>query len=133
MSFNTITDYYQYVCHIVAVKKLQSEVHKIRLKKEKTSRYRGAVRADQIVFSDGAKLRFNEEIEIASDGVLRKKYSYHYESNGFFFRYDKDPAKVIQFRHAECHLHANAETPRYITHETNLEEIIEFIFANFYP
>lgn len=98
-------------------------------------------RNPNLEFSDGATLGFSEHIEILSDGsVIRKSYSYHYESkeNNFFFRYDKDPKACFdrnnnyRFHHAENHLHVNQKSPRYITHATSFDEVLGFIVACYY-
>jgi transposase InsO family protein len=131
MHFRNVREYYNHVRSQVALKQLLSEYHKIQL--HIPNRNVGIVRADSIEFSDGATLRFIEHVEIEGYTIQRHSYSYHYSKGEYFFRYDKDPLNSRPFVHAECHLHVNEEEPRYITHETSIDEILEFIFACFYP
>ena len=100
-------------------------------------RTKGVVLADALTFKAGGSLRLLEEVEIDADGhVSRNRYSYHYErqddAGTFFFRYDKNPATVRPIVHEECHLHVIRDEPRYKTHETCLEEVLDFILAHFY-
>lgn len=132
MPFRNIRDYYNYVTNLVARKNLQSEVHKIRLRPYTKSR--ATIRADEITFADGGALRFSETVFINDRReVIYEHYSYQFRHNDdSFFRYDKDSQRKQPYIHAECHLHVDAEEPRYITHETSFEEVLEFIWACFY-
>lgn len=89
---------------------------------------------------NGAYLSFIEIIEVESGELKRNQYSYRYVSSDqeFAFRYDKDPRsqgtnfitnkKGQKEWHPECHLHyLDGEKPRYKTHETTLDEILQFI------
>lgn len=131
MSFRNVQEYYRQVCSLVARKNLQGELHKISY--IPNSRDRGTVRGDYVTFSDGGTLRFSEKVSISTDReVVRENYSYHFERDGSYFRYDKDTLRAEPYVHAECHLHVNGEEPRFITHETGFEEVLEFIWACFY-
>ena len=130
MNFKIIRDYYDYVSNLVAKSDLQSELHKITYLPQ--TKHKGIVSARNLTFNDGGLFRFIEEIQIDGNTLSRIKYSYHFERDAMFFRYDKDPDNVTPFSHAECHLHALAEEPRYITHETNFEEVFNFVLACYY-
>ncbi len=93
---------------------------------------------------DGSTLSFTEQVEVQQGEIRIVNYTYRYLSkdNEFTFRYDKDTkfggedvvtkenGEVLW--HPECHLHyLDKEDPRYKTHETNLEEILNFIKYSF--
>lgn len=142
MAFRTIQDYYADVVNRVARSRYSTDWSAIEVKP--TARTQGLVRAVSLEFEDGATLSFNEEIQLHQDGsVHRLHYSYHYEytdeqGEPCFFRYDRDPDAALDSKgrerpdHAECHLHANKEEPRFKTHATSFGEIFEFILACFY-
>src|SRR5258708_16020971 len=131
MRFRTVVDYHDFVCKEVARSGLNSQLHNIKMEPSNKRASVGKVQARAIVFNDGATLQFQEEIELDSGAIRRIKYSYHYSRPDYFFRYDKDSASVRPYVHAECHLHANAEEPRYVTHETSFEEVFRFIWQVF--
>lgn len=97
----------------------------------------------KLTFVDGATLAFVENVDWdrAHGAVRHNKYSYQYRTGDekFYFRYERDTEAALDERgahrydHAENHLHANSETPRYITHATSFEEVFRFIHACFYP
>ena len=89
---------------------------------------------------NGGFLSFIELVEVISGKLTRIQYTYRYvsENQDFVFRYDKDPrskgtnyiknSKGQEEWHPECHLHyLDSEKPRYKTHETSLDEILEFV------
>lgn len=87
-------------------------------------------------FSDNAQLKFTEHITFEGGLLERKKYAIMYSRpDGFFFRYDKAPSTESYPEHALCHLHVhpNERAPRFITHETSVEEVFNFIIATYYP
>jgi hypothetical protein len=131
MPFRDIKAYSKYVINQIASSGLTNEWYKVHYQLK--NRDKGSVSARGIVLVDGALLSFTEDISIQDNQIIREYYSYRFESTNCTFRYDKDPDAVVPFLHAECHLHANGlETPRYITHETSLDEIFGFIKACFY-
>lgn len=94
---------------------------------------------------DGSTLSFTEQVEVQEGKIRVINYTYRYlaKDNEFTFRYDKDTkyggADIVKkdkghtLWHPECHLHyLDKEDPRYKTHETNLEEILNFIKYSFF-
>jgi hypothetical protein len=134
MNFRDIYEYYADIVRIVSNADLDSETHKIDARP--ISRYeklRGKIAGENIEFSDHATFEFFEQIEIRDGKVFQIEYSYQYvQSDGFYFRYDKDPENDRPPLHPECHLHVNLEDIRYKTHSTNFGEVFEFILARFY-
>jgi len=86
---------------------------------------------DPLLLNMGGTLSFSIQIEISSGNVEYTNYVYEYKKNGYFFRYDKTDRGYIKYSHEVCHLHANAEEPRYPTHSITLEEILGFISGSF--
>lgn len=94
-------------------------------------------------FENGGILQFREDLEIVDGRIKRPKYSYHFELDDYYFRYDRDldasqitndNGEVIGLKrdHAECHLHVNDKAPRFMTHATSFEEVLYFILVYFY-
>lgn len=134
MPFKTIQQYFSHVKGKSARSGYTNDWHAIKFLP--SSRTTGVIRAKPLSFRDGATLEFFEEIVIGSHGgIVRPSYSYQYtqtKGEPFYFRYDRDPHHVTPVIHEECHLHANQEEPRFITHATGFEEIFDFIIAYFY-
>ncbi|MDK1081377.1 MAG: DUF6516 family protein [Anaerolineae bacterium] len=98
-----------------------------------------------IIFKDGSFLSFIVIMDIVDDEPIMPKYTFRYTNRekGIIFRYDKDPRSAgsnilidnstgNKTWHPECHLHfQDRDDPRYKTHETNFEEIIDFIKTSF--
>lgn len=101
-------------------------------------RGRGTVFANPLRFKDGATLRFSEAIIIINGELERLEYSYKYEREDLFFRYDRDPTGAKSIKHEECHLHVNGlldsnkDELRFMTHATSFREVFEFVVACFY-
>jgi hypothetical protein len=95
------------------------------------------VQADLLTLKDGSTLRFTEDLVIGRTGDMERpfySYEYHYgASNAVYFRYDRDPGRAQAVVHEECHLHVNAENPRFKTHAASFEEVFRFIVACFCP
>ncbi|SRR5258706_3703827 len=128
--FRRIANYYDHVRSIVAKRNMVHASRKILLDRE--SLYSGDVTCDHLEFPSGAILKFYENVTIHDGEIYRLQYSFQYKRpDGYYFRYDKDPNRARMPDHAECHLHVNNEEPRYITHETNFEEIFTFVMACF--
>lgn len=94
---------------------------------------RALLKINRIEFADGASLEAIETVEVDSNTIVRPRYSYQYpHTNGYYFRYDREPGAVVKYVHEKCHLHVIVETPRYPTHATSLEEVFRFIEGTFY-
>jgi len=136
MAYRDIGEYHAHVINVVVNSDLTNEWHKIKLVgkkgKKKNSKEGSCYTKDGIRLNDGAIIILRETIIIEDGRVNRKRYSYQYTKGDYFFRYDKEPDAARHPDHALCHLHANQEEPRYISHETSLEEFIEFVKASFY-
>jgi len=131
MNYRTLKDYYDSVVYLVAVNGLTSELHRIRFSPKSPTV--GYLRSEPLItFADGATLRFHEELQLENRQVQRLGYAFHYERQGYFFRYDKDLKRAKPYCHHETHLHANQENIRFITHETSFEEVFTFIMKCFY-
>jgi len=135
MRFRTITEYYAHIKGKVARSGYSDDWNAIKVKTE--SKTRGIVQAVALEFTDGATLRFFEEIELDGNGTVhRLSYSHHYEcledGSPFFFRYDRDPLHIVPISHEEYHLHVNRKEPRFKTHATSFDEVVDFILACFY-
>lgn len=141
MSRSRVRDYFEEVKSIVTRSGCSNDWHALKFLPEDADQ--GMVYADSLEFSDGATLRFIEDIAIGSDGsVERSHYGYHYESSQdgatFFFRYDRDPVRAQLPEHPECHLHVNClcdsrgEELRFGTHPTSFAEVFKFIHVCFY-
>lgn len=131
MHFRNLREYHDYLIKLIASNGLHSDVH--RVKYALGTRNKSSISSEpHLTFSDGATLRFIEVVELDDRSIKRLKYSYHFERNGYFFRYDKDPDRARPYCHHETHLHANQENVRFITHETSFEEVFKFIMTCFY-
>ncbi len=95
---------------------------------------RGVIRSvTPLAFKDGSVLTVLEIIRIREDTVTRTEYSYEYRRpDGYYFRYDRDTKHYKPVIHELCHLHVCKAFPRLPTHDTNLEEILNFVIACFY-
>ena len=91
-----------------------------------------AVYADNFAIGDGGVLKFYEYVEFRDGEVHKIEYSYGFTRGDYYFRYEKDPDRERGYEHPLLHLHSNADEPRYMTHETNFEEVLSFILAQFY-
>ena len=135
MLFKTIQQYFSHVKGKVARSGQTNDWHSIKFRPR--NRTEGLIRANPpLSFHDGATLKFFEEIRINDDrNILRPYYSYQYKRQDeflYYFRYDRDPRRAVPIIHEECHLHANQEEPRFITHATSFEEVFDFIIGSFY-
>src|SRR5438132_1185566 len=129
--FRRITDYYDHIRHVVAKQNMIMASRKILLYQE--SPYSGDISCKRLDFPNGAKLEFYENVTIQQGEIYRIQYSFQYiKTDGYYFRYDKAPDRARMPDHAESHLHANQEEPRFITHSTDFEEIFAFIMACFH-
>lgn len=132
MRANSIADYYASIVSQIAASNIVPDLYN-RIKYAASSKEAGIIRTNpELVFRDGARLRFTADIRIVDGEVKQINYSfgYHYEEE--YFRYDKDPEREAYPSHALCHLQVNKDDPRYITHETNFAEVFRFIQACFY-
>lgn len=133
MRFKTVIEYHTHIRQLVSKTGYPTEAHKIKIELDpRQRRTRAIVRADSIVFRDGATLRFLEEILVHDDEINRYRYSYRYMRGDYAFRYERDPEHEEPFIHPLCHLHVNDSDIRYPTHETSFEEVFKFILASFY-
>ena len=73
---------------------------------------------------------FAERIGLKDNKINLVAYRYAYEDTSFYFHYDKDEKRQERYLHPLCHLHVNARSPRYITHETSFEEVFRFVIHN---
>jgi len=93
-----------------------------------------------IRFVDGSYLSFREEVDVIDGKLVVTGYTYRFVSNNqsFTFRYDKDTRQGEtnvwkqpdgnMMWHPTSHLHfQDIEEIRYKTHETTLEEILNFV------
>lgn len=134
MTLTTIADYFVHIRKKPIAHRVEN-AYTIRLVNHRKSKRIGTIHTKEgypLVFTDGATLRFTETIEIIDSQVHPLRYSYHYQRGDYFFRYDKDPDHARYPDHAECHLHANNEEPRFMTHQTSFEEVFDFIIVCFY-
>ncbi|MBC7813859.1 MAG: hypothetical protein H7175_22075 [Burkholderiales bacterium] len=132
MSLRLLRSYHDEIIRLVAIQGLMGEVHRIKYQPQPDSSALIKSESPHITFSDGAYLRFAELVVAEGRSIKRLKYSYHYEREGYFFRYDKDLERARPYCHHETHLHANQENVRFITHETSFEEVFNFIMKCFY-
>lgn len=133
MRFATVIDYHTHIRQLVSSNGYPAEAHKIKIELDsRHRRTRAVLRADSIVFRDGATLRFLEEILVHDDEINRYRYSYRYIRGEYKFRYERDPDHAEAHTHPLCHLHVNNSDIRYPTHDTSFEEVFKFIMANFY-
>ncbi len=134
-TFRTINEYHDYVKNLVGRSGCSDDWSSIKFKAE--DRHSGMVKADLLTLKDGSTLRFAEDLVIGSTGDMeRPLYSYEYRygtDNALYFRYDRDPKRAKPVVHEECHLHVNAENPRFKTHAASFEEVFAFIVACFCP
>jgi len=138
--FKTVIDYFEDIRRLVINSGLIENWSEMKL--HANNKREGIVRCnDPLVFMDGARLRFTEDVEIDgyTRGIERAHYSYHYEqNNGYYFRYERDqprsrePDGTLIVNHPELHLHVFRDSPRYMTHKTSFEEVFIFIHACFY-
>ena len=134
MPYKDNQDYYNQLKSIITHPKVTNHHFAVQIIHDTQNRDKAIVLTrpnHDLRFVDGAVLRFKEDILLVSREIKRLTYSYHYERENTFFRYDKDPS-VIRTNHALCHLHAHNEEPRFPTHETSLEEVFQFILAVYY-
>jgi hypothetical protein len=133
--FESVREYHAYLRSIVAQANLIEQSFAIQLKeygKKKAPEI--FVDGTKFIFQDRAFLRCYESLRMEKGVVIRERYAYHYERpDGFYFRYDKDPLRAQPIIHERLHLHVNAESPRFPTHETDFEQIFRFILAVYHP
>jgi len=129
-AFRTLQEYHTHVQQQIAQSGQSDDWSAVKILSK--TRATGIIRAE-LHFKDGARLRFNEEIAIDAAGhVMRPAYTYHYERNAFYFRYDRAPDTMKPITHEECHIHVIQEEPRFKTHITGFDEVFRFILACFY-
>jgi hypothetical protein len=139
MPYQSFMNYfYDIQTKIMTNKLVKQENINIRPTVNPSDKWRGGI-LGEIEFKKGGKLRILEEVEInpTTDQVNVLEYSYGYfgkykEDQNFFFRYEMDTSRSVKNGikrkdHPEFHLHANDKDLRYMTHKTNLDEILGFI------
>jgi len=142
MRFNDLYAYHKYIAGVASDRHDKGQVNVPQWKglaftkhgKNAAIATSGTRHGAPLVFPHGATLIFYEMYEVDDDAnVKRLEYTFKYTSETLHFRYDKDPRPdVVKYpEHALCHLQVNVDTPRYITHETNFVEILDFIIASF--
>ncbi|PJF24819.1 MAG: hypothetical protein CUN53_15925 [Phototrophicales bacterium] len=134
-NFRSFREYHAYLRSIVSQATLTKLSFAIRVEESgKKSTAEIFVDGSRFVFDDGAALRCYELVRIENGVIIRDRYAYHYQRpDGFYFRYDNDPLRAQPNVHECLHLHVNAESPRFPTHETDFEQIFQFILAVYYP
>jgi hypothetical protein len=137
MSVKTFREYQSQLRSIAINAKLQNAHHSFNLEFDTKNRAKvETLPQHPLIFADEATFSFYEVLYLENGKIKRYSYGFSYtRKTGFWFRYDKDPIAAKYPEHNECHLHVhpNEREPRFITHETNCEEMLSFILATYYP
>ena len=85
---------------------------------------------DLLFSRSGAKLRFEVLFELLEKSWTITRYSFHFDGDGKWFRYDLDPDLTSGLAHPLAHLHVNHDEPRYPTAKIQSPlDLLEFLDA----